>query len=68
MALNKADPGFKLCPHCNGKTTCNCATCGIETTTRARGMGARWMEAGVCRVCNGHGQIIDPNYKRPESA
>ncbi len=67
MALKQADAGFKLCPHCNGKTTCDCATCGMETTTRSRGMGARMMEAGMCKACQGQGQVVDPNYRRPES-
>jgi len=25
-------PGYKFCPHCKGKTACNCGTCGISTT------------------------------------
>ena len=65
MALHRPDAGFKFCPHCNGKTVCNCATCGIESTTRARGQGARWMEAGMCKACHGQGQVVDPDYRPP---
>jgi len=67
MALRQSDTGLKLCSQCNGETTCNCATCGIETTTHARGMGARMMEAGICNVCQGHGHVVDPNYQYPKS-
>src|SRR5712692_8167326 len=65
MGLRRANKGYKLCPHCGGETTCNCATCGTETTTRAGGAGARWMEAGMCKACGGQGQVHDPDY-RPE--
>ena len=66
MALHRPDAGFKLCAHRGGKTLCDCATCGVETTTRARGMGARWKEAGMCRACQGQGQMVDPDYKPPD--
>lgn len=68
MALGRPNTGFKLCPHCDGKTVCKCASCGTETTTQARGSGARWMEAGMCKACNGQGQVIDPDYRPPEAA
>src|SRR2546421_13105472 len=65
MGLRRPNQGFKLCPHCGGETRCRCATCGTETTTRARGAGARWMEAGMCKACNGQGQVHDPDYRPP---
>jgi hypothetical protein len=52
---------WEKCPHCNGKTKCNCATCGTETTTRARGAGAKWMDAGMCQACNGQGGRTVPD-------
>lgn len=67
MSLTRPNEGYKICPHCNGETVCNCGSCGTETTTRARGMGARYMEAGMCKSCNGQGQVIDPDYKPPDT-
>ena len=60
MALKRADAGFKFCPHCDGKTICDCATCGMKTAGR---YGGRWMEAGMCKVCQGQGQVVGPNYQ-----
>src|SRR5215213_8374908 len=60
MTLRYPNKGFKLCPHCNGETTCDCATCGDEPLHTIHRTS---LDAGVCQVCHGHGQVRDPDYK-----
>ena len=48
----------KTCPHCIGKTTCDCAVCGRRV--RYIDFGGKWhkyYESGICRQCGGKGNI-----------
>ncbi|XOU94581.1 MAG: hypothetical protein ACNFW9_00780 [Candidatus Kerfeldbacteria bacterium] len=40
------------CPHCNGRTTCTCSSCGAYVTGRG---GKEWKK-GICKVCGGSGK------------
>jgi len=53
--------GSSPCPHCNGKTKCNCGTCGIDTGKKDE-HGAKELEYGICTICNGTGR--DPNARK----
>jgi len=39
------------CPHCKGKTTCDCSTCGFFEEKR------QISHQGICKVCQGRGEI-----------
>jgi hypothetical protein len=50
--------GYKWCPHCSGYTTCNCGSCGVKIPyTSYDGKQEVRIEEGICKVCNGTGQI-----------
>jgi hypothetical protein len=44
--------GYVLCPHCKGKTVCDCASCGIPDGLKPGGYAE-----GICKVCKGLGQV-----------
>lgn len=60
MALYESEvkSGYRLCPHCEGKTSCNCASCGGEEKDGyAKHIPYSLREYGICKVCNGTGQV-----------
>ena len=53
--------GYKWCPHCGGKTKCDCGTCGQKVEVpfyyRHKLETHFKFEPGVCSVCKGLGQV-----------
>lgn len=49
--------GYKWCPHCDGYTVCDCGTCGVQVPRTWRSTQEVRFEKGICKVCNGIGQI-----------
>ncbi len=46
-------------PHCNGKTTCACGSCGVQKPYFDRHGNQKdiTIVEGICKVCNGTGQV-----------
>ncbi len=44
--------GYRICPHCNGKTTCKCGSCAVPHPE-----GFSIVVEGICKVCKGLGQV-----------
>jgi hypothetical protein len=54
----QTEAAARICPHCWGKTICDCHTCGLKV--RILVFSGKWhtyYESGVCRVCGGRGTI-----------
>lgn len=49
--------GYKWCPHCDGETVCKCGSCGVKVPWNWKGKQEVKIEEGICKVCNGTGQI-----------
>jgi hypothetical protein len=50
----------KSCSHCNGRTICDCSTCGQKV--RFIDFGGKWhkfYESGKCKICDGKGSILN---------
>ncbi len=53
------------CPHCDGKTKCDCSSCGDKIIKEKDYSKAysHWYEYGICKVCNGLGVIDKSKLK-----
>jgi len=50
----------RSCPHCWGRKTCDCASCGHKAWYISfGGKMYRYYESGKCRVCDGKGVVAD---------
>jgi hypothetical protein len=46
--------GYRWCPHCDSWTVCKCGSYGTKISNPADN---EEIIEGICRVCNGTGQI-----------
>jgi len=49
--------GFQLCPHCSGRTECDCASCSVVREEIDGHYKRTRYYKGICKVCEGKGQI-----------
>ena len=60
---------YKKCPHCSGSTTCKCSTCGTAiNSTDSRGSEYVYYQKGMCKACNGMGEVVDNRPEQPPSS
>ena len=45
------------CPHCGGKTVCDCVDCGKKMADNKLFPNKPYYAAGICKICNGLGKI-----------
>lgn len=46
------------CPHCRGRTTCDCMTCGEKEPHYG------YWRSGICKVCQGLGYVIEEEEEK----
>jgi len=57
----QTEKNLEYCPHCFGKTLCDCTKCGQKV--RFIDFGGTWHsyhESGICKICGGTGMSSKP--------